>query len=208
MLSFELTQICHHRLLTKKEEYSLGVAALAGCKDSAKQLVDHNLRLVATIAKNFRSIHHSWGDCINVGTLGLMDAAKTYDPAKHKTRFSTYATWCIRNRLIREYRKQKTFNTRNHVDSDITECALNVEAESMEEEMALDKAEKLTRLNAALDKLTPEDRYLLKARFGLPPNTRIILLRELAEVEGLTKERIRQKEVRAMERLRALYGES
>lgn len=89
-------------LLTADEEARLGRAALSGCRRSRNELVERNLRLVIDLVKKsgYRD-ENELLDRIQEGAAGLMRAAERFDPARG-CRFSTYATWWVRQAITRE----------------------------------------------------------------------------------------------------------
>jgi len=93
-------QIKRSRLLTFEEELALSRRVLQG-DDSARQiLIESNLRLVVRIAKKYMTRDVSLLDLIQEGNLGLIKAASKYDFRKH-VRFSTYASWWIKQAIVR-----------------------------------------------------------------------------------------------------------
>lgn len=88
-----------HELLTFEEEQMLGKQARAGDITARNKLVRNNLRLVISIAKPYASLMPML-DLIQEGNLGLMRAANKFRP-ELGFRFSTYATWWVRNRIFR-----------------------------------------------------------------------------------------------------------
>jgi RNA polymerase primary sigma factor len=87
-------------LLTHKEEISLSKAAEAGNDRARKRLVEKNLRLVVSVAKRYRGMGLPFEDLIQEGNVGLMRAVEKFDPDRG-WRFSTYATWWIRQAVQR-----------------------------------------------------------------------------------------------------------
>lgn len=87
-------------LLTAEQEKQLSELAAAGDKAAKAQLVNANLRLVVSIARKYAGQGNSLLDLVQDGNIGLIKAADKYDPARD-CRFSTYATWWIRQTIGR-----------------------------------------------------------------------------------------------------------
>jgi len=99
-------QIKRARLLTFEEELNLSRRILAGDEDARKQLIESNLRLVVRIAKNYLTPEVSILDLIQEGNLGLIRAVSKYD-YKKEVRFSTYASWWIKQSIVRALSNKK-----------------------------------------------------------------------------------------------------
>ncbi|QYJ17304.1 RNA polymerase sigma factor SigA [Rubrobacter xylanophilus DSM 9941] len=95
-----LAEIGRVPLLTHADEIRLAKAISRGCKRSKDKLVEANLRLVVSIAKKYRNRGVSFLDLIQEGNLGLIRAAEKFDYRKG-FKFSTYATWWIRQAITR-----------------------------------------------------------------------------------------------------------
>jgi RNA polymerase primary sigma factor len=99
-LQLFLKDIGKVRLLTAQEEVDLGKRIERGDLDAKQKMVESNLRLVVSIAKNYRNQGLPFLDLIQEGTLGLVRAAEKFDYRKG-FKFSTYATWWIRQAIAR-----------------------------------------------------------------------------------------------------------
>ena len=95
-----LKEIGKIRLLTFEEENVLAERMLAGDKEAKKQLIESNLRLVVSIAKKYIGRGMNFLDLIQEGNLGLIKAVDKFDQSKGY-KFSTYATWWIRQAITR-----------------------------------------------------------------------------------------------------------
>ncbi len=95
-----LAEIGRVKLLTHADEIHLAKGIARGCKRSKDQLVEANLRLVVSIAKKYRNRGVSFLDLIQEGNLGLIRASEKFDHSKGY-KFSTYATWWIRQAITR-----------------------------------------------------------------------------------------------------------
>ena len=110
-----LREIGKVALLTPEEEISLAKRIEAGDGDAKKQLVEANLRLVVSVSKKYIGCGLTFLDLIQEGNLGLMKAAEKYDYTKG-FRFSTYATWWIKQGISRAISDQaKTIRVPAHI---------------------------------------------------------------------------------------------
>jgi len=98
-----------------------GRRARAGEKEARDELIERNLRLVVSVAKKYRGMGLPFGDLIQEGNLGLMKAVEKYDPERG-WRFATYATWWIRQAIMRAMADQsRTIRIPVHVVETINE---------------------------------------------------------------------------------------
>ncbi|MEM6820706.1 MAG: RNA polymerase sigma factor RpoD/SigA, partial [Verrucomicrobiota bacterium] len=102
-------------LLTREQEVQLGTLIQNGDKKARKQMIAANLRLVVKIAKEYNGLGLPLNDLISEGNLGLIRAVEKFDPTKG-TKFSTYASWWIKQAVRRSIANQaKTIRLPVHV---------------------------------------------------------------------------------------------
>jgi RNA polymerase primary sigma factor len=98
-LKIYLNQISKFPIYSEAEEKELGRRVQSGDKNAIKALIESNLRFVVSYVKKYRGMGLSLLDLINEGNLGLIEAAKRYDPGRN-VRFISYAVWWIRQAVI------------------------------------------------------------------------------------------------------------
>jgi RNA polymerase primary sigma factor len=195
------------------------------------RLVEANLRFVVSFAKRYRGLGVSFLDLIHEGNLGLIEAAHRFDPS-HNVKFITYAVWWVRESMMHVLADQtrafsfppKLFFTLHRVPGGGADVSLSEPVRMgrasgrrggsstelgdllaqdsitpIEEEM-IHQAD-LAELQAALCDLDGKEREVVRLRFGLEddePRT----LQEIGDRLHLSRERVRQIESRAKEKLR------
>jgi RNA polymerase primary sigma factor len=131
------------KLLTHKEEIDLSKRAKAGDKGARQRLIEKNLRLVVSVAKKYRGMGLPFEDLIQEGNIGLMKAVEKFDPDRG-WRFSTYATWWVRQAVQRAVAdKGRTIRVPVHMGDKIrkmarayNELSSEMEREPTDEEVA------------------------------------------------------------------------
>ena len=262
LLSNYISDLGNKEVLTKDQEQDLSSKIERGCKDSFNKFVEHNLRLVINVAKDYRGCGVDFMDLINEGNIGLCVAVKKFIPSKGK--FSTYGTVWIRQRILKYINNhsktvriptylysslQKLRKTREdfiykHGNeptcsdlkklTDVPEVKIKqlyphiVLPLSLEKKMggALDNSESTLSdivkdesntalqnllvlensnlIKEALDSLTDREKYVVERRFGLNGTDKETLER-IGEKFELTRERIRQVELEAINKIRIFF---
>ncbi|MBT7338942.1 MAG: RNA polymerase sigma factor RpoD [Candidatus Jacksonbacteria bacterium] len=254
-----LREIGKVSLLTGEEEVSLAKRKEKGDLDAKKKLILANLRLVVSIAKKFTGRSLSLLDLIQEGNIGLFRAVEKFD-YKKGYKFSTYATWWIRQAITRALADQsrtiripvhmvETINRFQQISRSLTQ---DLGREPLPEEVAAEMGEPVekihhiikisqdtvslettvgddddndstlgdfiediktmsperiaslqllkTHVKEIINFLTPREQKILEMRFGLNDGV-AHTLEEVGQEFGVTRERIRQIEAKALEKM-------
>ncbi|MCR4441121.1 MAG: RNA polymerase sporulation sigma factor SigE [Peptococcaceae bacterium] len=171
-------------------------------------LIERNLRLVVYIARKFENTGVGIEDLVSIGTIGLIKAVNTFDPAK-KIKLATYASRCIENEILMHLRRNSKIRTEVSFDeplnidldgnelllSDVMGTDNDIIYKSLEEEV--DK--KL--LVYAMKKLSHRERRIMDLRFGLKDGNEKTQ-KEVADMLGISQSYISRLEKRIIKRLR------
>ena len=253
-----LKEIGRINLLTSEEEYEYALQVEEGNEDAKRILAESNLRLVVSIAKRYVGRGMAFLDLIQEGNIGLMKAVEKFNPSKGY-KFSTYATWWIRQAITRAIADQaRTIRVPVHMVETINKLArvqrqltqeLNREPTDKELADKLGLSEEKVRevikisqdpvsletpigeeedshlgdfvpdertmspeeyataellkeeLASVLETLTEREEKVLRLRFGLEDG-QCRTLEEVGQIFGVTRERIRQIEAKALRKMR------
>jgi RNA polymerase primary sigma factor len=170
------------------------------------RMIKSNMRLVISIVKKFVNKQNGFDDLLSDGIVALLRAVDKFDVGLG-FRFSTYATQVVRrNTYRRVMEKQKE---RQRVTLSIHESGVDVSDEHRSPSMSEERWQTLRgRLSAMLDRLDRREKLIVRARFSLGGHRRVQTLQRLADKLGVSKERVRQLEKRALEKLRDFAIES
>lgn len=162
-------------------------------------IVQANTRLVVSIARRFKSAVEAFDEMVSTGNLILIKAVERFDYSRG-FRFSTYATHSVQRELYRVCGKGKKRQTTEV--STAPEILLETVEAAGEVHRYAKQDRKVQYVRSLMEKVLPErERRVVLSRFGLNSGGQGATLREIGEDLGLSKERIRQLHLRAIERL-------
>jgi RNA polymerase primary sigma factor len=257
-LNAYIRDIAKFKPLAIQDEKALGVRIRAGDQEALRQLVEANLRFVVHYAKRYRGLGLSFMDLIHEGTLGLMEAAKRFDPDRN-VKFISYAVWWVRQAIFHALSEHsRVFRLPQKLSSQVSRLSaarekLKGELERMPtiaelaertalppqeveqlllaagddvslstavgDDGGLELGETLEqdsvpsaevemirtsferRIQGMVSGLDEKEREVIRMRFGFD-GEEPMTLQEIGEAMGLSRERIRQIESRAKEKLR------
>ncbi len=194
--------------LSPKEEEECFKLMKQGDREARQKLITHNLRLVAHIVKKYYSGTDP-EELISTGTVGLIKAVDTFDP-ENGTRFATYASRCLQNEILMQFRAQKKFqnevSVNDTIDTDKDGNPLTYgDIISTDEDIA-DTIELKFKTKKALDYimngLTERERKIMIMRYGIGGG-KALTQRETAQRLGISRSYVSRIEKSALDKLRA-----
>lgn len=164
------------------------------------QIVQANLRLVVSIAKRHVGGSDDFFSLISDGNMSLIRAVEKFDYSRGN-KFSTYASWAIMKNFARsipdEFKHKDRFRT---TGEEVFLAHQDTRANHYADE--LEQQQRESQINRILHRLDEREQQIIIRRFGLDHKKEPLTLKEVGEVMGVTKERIRQIEARALSKLR------
>ncbi len=168
--------------------------------DVKNRIVQANLRLVVSIAKRHMKSSDDFFSLVSDGNMSLFRAVEKFDYARGN-KFSTYASWAIMKNFARsipdEFKHKDRFRT---TGEEVFMTREDTRGDHFAEEIAQQQREH--EVNRILTKLDHREQQIIIRRFGLDHNQEPLTLKEVGAELGVTKERIRQIEARALSKLR------
>ena len=164
------------------------------------EIIRANLRLVVSIAKRHVGQSENFFELVSDGNISLIRAVEKFDFARGN-KFSTYASWAIMKNFARtipdEHRHRDRFRT-SHTEM----FAATEDARSDQYEQETDHLQRRSQIDRILTRLDEREQRIIIDRFGLTRGEEPRTLKQVGSSMGVTKERIRQIEARALNKLR------
>jgi len=165
-------------------------------------LIRSNLRLVVSIAKRHIRPNSNFFEMVSDGNMSLIRAIEKFDYTKGN-KFSTYATWAIMKNFARSIPAEHTLLDRFRTGKDeVFQRSTETRANEFQEELINQKQHQL--IMGILSQLDGREKDIIMFRFGLTQGTEPQTLEQVGNRFGVTKERIRQLEARALRKLRRI----
>lgn len=174
-------------------------ADLAEANELRNRIVQANLRLVVSVARKLAGSLDQLSELISEGLLPMIRAVELFN-IQLGNRFSTYATWAVRNQMLRSLKKRKNAHEFNVSDDEISLSQI-ADPRTGSHESGSPKAGSEPLVGRMLAELPERERQILAARFGLNGHPEGQSLAELSEQFGLSKERVRQIALKALNTL-------
>jgi RNA polymerase primary sigma factor len=166
------------------------------------QLINANMRLVVNIAKRHSGQTDNFFELLSDGNMSLIRAVEKFDYSRG-FKFSTYASWAIMKNFARSIPDEKHRRERFVTGHDeVFETTQDMRSDEHEVVASTERASRY--VNRLLGYLEPREREIIRMRAGLDENAKGMTLEEIGQQFGITKERVRQLNARAMKKLRSI----
>ena len=198
--------------LTRQEEAEAMERLEQGDEQVKTELIEHNLRLVVYLARKFENTGVGTEDLISIGTIGLIKAVNTFDPAK-KIKLATYASRCIENEILMHLRRtcklkaEVSLDEPLNTDWDGNELLLSDILGTDGEQISRGIEEEVDRmlLRDALLRLDKREQKIMVLRFGLAGGQEKTQ-KQVADLMGISQSYISRLEKRIIKRLQWEIG--
>lgn len=206
------TEILPAPLDTAEEQKMIHMLGTVNEETARSMLIERNLRLVVYIAKKFDNTGIGVEDLISIGTIGLIKAINTFNPAK-KIKLATYASRCIENEILMYLRTKKKSSKEISLyepigtDREGNEIQLFdiIESQNDDAHEKVMLGNDIRLLYSKVESvLSPRERLVLKMRYGLY-NEEEYTQREIARQLGISRSYVSRIEKSAIEKLRAYF---
>lgn len=178
-------------------------------QEQASAIKDHliscNMRLVVAIAKRHAAQSDNFFELLSDGNMSLIRAVEKFDFSRGN-KFSTYASWAIMKNFARSIPEEKRRRERYVTGSEDAFTA-TPDMRTDEQEIVSSVEQTKHRVNRLLEYLEPREQQIVKMRAGLDSYSEGMTLEEIGQQLGITKERVRQLNVRIMTKLRTIAKE-
>ena len=180
---------------------------MEGDNNARNKLIEHNLRLVAHIAKKYESKYVEQDDLISIGTIGLIKGVDTFSPNKN-VKITTYCARCIENEILMYFRKNNKYSKDVSINESIgfdkdgneieIEDLLITDYKDFSED--IDLKDKIKCLYQYMDILTPRERKIIENRYGLY-NKEEATQKKISKKMGISRSYVSRIEKRAITKL-------
>ena len=199
--------------LTAKQERECLERLSQGDRAARNELVEHNLRLVAHIAKKYASSRTDGDDLVSIGTIGLMKAVNTFRPESGK--LTSYASRCIENEILMHLRSEKkrrntvSLNDPIGADADGNEVRL-MDLLDAGDEGVDEKVERRVEARRALEalegRLEPREKQVILLRYALADGVQRPQ-HDVGKILGISRSYVSRIEKQALEKIRRAMEE-
>lgn len=201
------------KALTAAEEKKYLEQMAAGDHHARQKLIEHNLRLVAHIAKKYYADENDRDDLVSIGTVGLIKAVDSFDPTKG-IRLSSYASRCIENEILMFFRSAKKtaqgVSLNDPIDTDKDGNTLTLLDTIATDDHILEDIDLRMKVRQLYDavktRLSPREREIVLLRYGLM-GQRPLVQREVAKKLNISRSYVSRLEKKALQKLRKAFDE-
>ena len=198
--------------LSTQEENAYLRRMASGDREAKRKLVEHNMRLVAHVAKKSYNSEDDMEDMISIGTIGLLKAVDTYNPGKG-SKLATYAARCIDNELLMYFRgkkkRAKEISIYEPIGTDKEGNQIHLfdvlEEETVDVVEQMEHEKDLATLRRLLPSVLSDREYqIISMRYGIGRNAHITQ-REAAQRLGISRSYVSRIEKKALGKLREAF---